>query len=122
MHEEREHLLYEVLRRLRRGESKRGIARAMGIAPKTVRRLLKDHDLRREDGETALEREMPAKGTPRASKLDGWAEKIALELERYPDITAVRLLENLKAAGFEGQYTMGAAPLERRPEGAMTPK
>ena len=82
MHEERQHLIYEVLRRLRQGESRRGIARAMGIAPKTVRRVLKDQAKRREDGESSLERELPQQGTPRASKLEPYEEQIARELER----------------------------------------
>lgn len=121
MREEREHLLYEVLRRLGRGESRRGIARAMGIASKTVRRLLSDNARRRDQGETALERELPDKGTPRAGKLDGWEETIARELERYPDITAVRLLENLRAAGFDGQYTIIRLHLKKL-RGAARPK
>ncbi|MBM3271129.1 MAG: IS21 family transposase [Candidatus Sericytochromatia bacterium] len=121
MHEERQHLLYEVQRRLRRGESKRGIARALGIAPKTVRRLLKDNARRRDDGESALERELPDKGTPRARKLDGWEDKIARELERFPDITSQRLLENLQAAGFDGQYTIVRQYLKTL-RGAARPK
>ena len=121
MHEERQHLLYEVLRRLNRGESRRGIARAMGIASKTVRRLLADNAKRREQGETALDRELPAKGTPRARKLDGWYDVIARELERYPDITVVRLLENLRALGFDGQYTIVRQHLKKL-RGASRPK
>ncbi len=113
MNEERQHLIYEVLRRVRQGESRRGIARAMGIAPKTVRRILKDQDKRREDGETSLERELPQPGTPRASKLEPYEERIAHELERYPDLTAVRLLEKLRALGFDGQYTIVRQHLKR---------
>jgi transposase len=102
----REHLVYEVVRRQRRGESKRGIARALGIVPRTVTRILQGEEERRSEGETALERELPARRTPRPSKLDKYAEQIEAWLEEYEDLTATRLLEKLAAVGFQGRYTI----------------
>lgn len=106
MREERRHLIYEVVRRLGRGESQRGISRVLGIAPKTVRRILRDQDERREDGESCLERELGPRRTPRGSVLDKYEEQIAAWLEQYPDLTAVRLLQKLQAVGFSGRYTV----------------
>ena len=56
MHEARRLLNYEVVRRSLRGESMRAIARAMGIAPRTVKKVLAREELRRTEGESALER------------------------------------------------------------------
>lgn len=106
MREERRHLVYEVLRRLRRGESQRGIARTLGIAPKTIRVMQRDQQERREQGESSIEREVTPPRSPRRSKLDRYADQIKLWLEKYPDITAVRLLECLQEVGFDGKYTV----------------
>lgn len=102
----RKQLVYEVVRRTRRGESKRGIARALGIAPRTMTGILAAEDARRSEGETALERELPARRAPRASKLDAYAERIDAWLEQYPDLTATRLHEKLVEVGFAGRYTI----------------
>ena len=60
MKEARRQLVYEVVKRTRRGESQRGIARALEIAPRTVKRILAREEGRRSGGESALERELPA--------------------------------------------------------------
>ena len=88
MNEARRLLNYEVVRRSLRGESNRAIARAMGLAPRTVKKILAREELRRTEGESALDRELPARRPPRASKLDVFEERIAAWLERYPDLTA----------------------------------
>lgn len=106
MRDERQHLVYEVIRRLDRGESQRGIARALGIAPKTVRRILRAQAKKREEGESAVERELPQRRSPRSSKLDGFEHHITAWLERYEDLTAVRLHEMLCEVGFSGAYTI----------------
>lgn len=106
MKEARRQLVYEVVRRTARGESGRGIARALGIAPKTVKKILTREEMRRTEGESALDRVLPARRTPRASKLDVFDERIAAWLEQYPDLTATRLLEKLAGEGFAGGYTI----------------
>ena len=45
MNDARRQLVYEVVRRTLRGESRRGIARALGIAPRTVKKILAREDL-----------------------------------------------------------------------------
>jgi len=106
MNEARRQLVYDVVKRAQRGESRRGIARGLGIAPRTVKRILADEEARRTGGETALERELPARRAPKPSKLDVYEEKIASWLEQYPDLTATRLLEKLGGEGFTGGYTI----------------
>jgi hypothetical protein len=95
MNEARRQLVYEIVRRNARGESGRGIARSLGIAPRTVKKILAREDLRRSEGERALDRELPARRLPRASKLDMFEDKVAAWLAQYPDLTATRLLEKL---------------------------
>lgn len=106
MNEVRRQLAYEVVKRRQRGDSMRAIARALRVTPRTVKRMLADEDSRRASGETALERELPARRTPRPSKLDTYDEKIAAWLEQYPDLTATRLLEKLAGEGFTGAYSI----------------
>lgn len=119
MNEARRQLVYEVVRRAARGESRRGIARALSIAPRTVKKILVREDVRRTEGESALDRELPARRTPRASQLDAFDEKIAAWLEQYPDLTATRLLEKLAGEGFRGGYTIVREHLKaRRPDQA----
>lgn len=122
MHEEsRRRLAYEVLRRKQRGDSERSISRALGIHRNTVRRLLAELAARREQGESALEREAPPPPLHRPSKLDAFAERIEAWLVTYEDLTAVRLLEKLKAEGFDGRYTIVREYLKRL-RGRRTPQ
>lgn len=78
--------------------SVRAIARALGLGRNTVAVLLDRHQARREEGAPAL---VPA---PRArpSKLDPHLDRIRELLERYPDITAQRVFEELRARGYDG--------------------
>lgn len=104
--EERQHLVYEVVRRHERGESQRAISRALGIARDTVKGILVEQVERRTQGESAIERELGPPRTPRASKLDQYAKDIEAWLALYEDLTAVRLLEMLAQKGFTGGYTI----------------
>src|SRR5260370_15322812 len=108
-------------RRKQRGDSGRSIGGALGIHRSTVRGLLKELSARGEQGESALEREMPPPPAHRGSKLDAFAERIDPWLGTYEDLTAVRLYEKLKAEGFAGGYTIVREYLKRL-RGRRTPQ
>lgn len=103
---ERIRLSYEVWRRRERGESLRSISRALGIARKTVRRMLREVERRRRAGDDALTRMPLLAKTPRASKLDAHRSFVAEQLRLYPDLHATRLHEKLTERGFDGGYTI----------------
>jgi transposase len=68
-----------------------------------VRKILTQHACRREEGHKALEPK--PERTPRQTKLDAHHKKVAELLSEYPDITAQRVFEELRSAGYEGSYT-----------------
>lgn len=104
--EHRRLLAYQVLRLEKAGTSQREIARRLGIARRTVGRLLSDLARRREQGESALEREVGARA-PRQSKLDPLDDTLREWLRVDPALTAVRCHERLMAEkGFTGRYTI----------------
>ena len=103
--ERRRHLAYEVARLHRDRRSQREIARALGVARRTVRHLLAGVERRRREGESALEREVPRRA-PKASKLDAFEDAIRRWLEDDKKLTAVRCLEKLRDLGFDGAYTI----------------
>ena len=111
--EVRRRLAYEAQRRQQRGQSLRAISRALGIHRTTVRKLLAELTERREQGDSAPEREVPPPPVHRPSKLDAFLERIESLLVMYPDLTAVRLRETLEAEGFTGQYTIVREYLRR---------
>jgi len=123
MREERARLLYEVARRHRRGDSIRSISRALGIARRTVGRMLAELEARRQQGDDALAREQPTRRAPRPSKLDAFTEVIDELLTAHPDLLATRLHEELTARGFDGGYTIVRQHLNKiRPKAAKRPR
>jgi transposase len=89
----------EVIRRWRGGATMRAIARALGVSRNTVSRIVGQVDQTR----AGQESETPAR---RASLLDPYESIIQDLLGRYPDLTGVRLLEELRGRGFTGNYTI----------------
>ena len=89
----------EIVRLYYGGTSMRKIAQTLRISRHTVKRVLTEHDGGRSG-------ESPSSRRKRPSQLDAYEATILALLERYPDITAMRVLEELRKEGFSGGYTI----------------
>jgi transposase len=87
----------EIVSRWRAGASMRQIARDLGLARNTVSRVLVGIDAQRAGPTTTAFR--------RPSQLDPYEPVILELLSRYPDLTGMRLLEELRQQGFSGSYS-----------------
>lgn len=86
---------------LEQGVSKSALARKLGISRDTIHRWIRDGELDRNlDSEEVRYRARP----PAKSKLDPYKPMILARLEAYPDLSAVRLFEEVRAAGYPGSY------------------
>jgi len=92
--QEMEHLLVTMHAQ---GWTIRALCRYFKIGRNTVRRILCKNKARRDRGHNLL-----APKLPRGSKLDAFMPKISELLATYPDITGVRLFEELQEAGYGG--------------------
>ncbi len=81
----------------REGRSIRELSRQFHLGRNTVRRILRAHAQRRDMGHDVL-----TKRLRRASKLDGFDSEIKKLLEKYPDMTGLRIYEELKEMGYAG--------------------
>lgn len=111
-------LAHDIVLLAQQGMSRRAISRSLKVGRNTVRETLTAHALERKKPHSALSRR-PAQRRP--SKLDEHRGKVDSLLNSFPDITAQRVFEELKAAGFAGGYT-GVKELVRavRPKPAVT--
>ncbi len=111
--------IHDVVLLAQQGMSRRAIARALKVSRNTVREILAAHGKKRAKAHSVLEKKAPSK---RPSKLDEHRGKIDELLKVFPDITAQRIFEELRAAGFAGGYT-GVKTLVRaaRPKPVVTP-
>jgi transposase len=104
---------------LEQGTSKSALARQFGVSRDTVHRWIRAGDLDR-DLDAA-----PVRYGPRASvatKLDRYKPIIETRLAAYPELSAVRLLEEIRAAGYAGGYSQLKAFVRRvRPPVEPTP-
>lgn len=94
----------EIIRRFHSGQSMRGIARELRVSRKTVRKIIDAHQSDRTRG--ADSGDLPAPRRRRGSLVDEHEEVIRSLLARYPDITATRVFEELRTAGYAGGYTI----------------
>ena len=96
-----EALRQEIVQRHQEGASMRAIARELGISRGAVARVLAKVQAQR-DGQTAP---LP-KPRRRGSLLDEYELILKELLDRYPNLTVERALQELQARGFRGQYTV----------------
>lgn len=113
-----EKLIHDVVLLTQQGMSRRAIARALHISRNTVRHILADHGVAREQPHSALPKPT---GIVRPSQLDPFRPRIDGLLKSYPDITAQRVFEQLRDGGFGGGYD-GVKVLVRRIRPKPAPK
>ncbi len=81
----------------------RALARHFAMGRNTIRRILRKNREQREEGHDVLEHRRPVS---RKSKLDAFEAMIKELLKKYPDITGVRVYEELTESGFDGGRTI----------------
>ena len=97
------------------GLSKTAIARQLGVSRRVIYHWIQTGQLDREVSGTAIPRCRASRG----SKLARYQPLIAERLATYPALSAVRLLEECRAAGYAGGYSQLKAYVARvrpRPE------
>ena len=87
---------------LEHGPSKSALARKLGVHRHTIHRWIRDGDLDRDLDATPV-RYGPRRAVP--TKLDAYKAIIETRLAAYPQLSAIRLLAEIRAAGFAGSYT-----------------
>lgn len=97
----------EIVHRWQGGQSLRGIARDLSVNRGRVSRVIRRHQAAREaSSPDASNSALPAPPGRRDSKLDAYEATIGQFLERYPNMTATRIFEELKRQGYTGGYTI----------------
>jgi len=104
---------------LEQGVKKAELARRFGVSRRTIYHWLAEGQLDRDlDAEPVRYKPRPAVPT----KLDAYKGIIAERLEAYPLLTAQRLFEEIRAAGYPGGYTQVKAYVrEVRPQPPADP-
>ena len=87
---------------LEQGTSKSALARKLGVHRDTIHRWIRAGELDR-DLDSEPVRYGPRR--PAATKLDVYKPIVEARLAAYPQLSAVRLLEEIRAAGYPGGYT-----------------
>ncbi|MCP3923125.1 MAG: IS21 family transposase [Desulfobacterales bacterium] len=86
------------------GSSIRGLAKHFKISRNTVRKILKDHDAKREKGHNILlDQKFRIK---RRSKLDPFEPRIKELLKEFPDIKGQRVFEEIQKKGYSGSISI----------------
>ena len=82
---------------LEQGASKSALARRLGVSRDTVHRWIRDGDLERDLEATTVQY---GPRPPVATKLDAYPGIVEARLAAYPQLSAVRLLDEIRAAGY----------------------
>jgi transposase len=100
---------------LEQGLTKAAIAERVGVSRRTIHYWLASGQLDR-----PIVR--PVRYPPRPTRLDPYKAIIRERLETYPELSAVRLFEEVKSAGYEGSLTQLKAYVRRvRPTPSVDP-
>jgi len=86
---------------LNEGLTKSAIARLLGLDRRTIHRWIAAGELERDLDEPPRYGPRP----PRPTKLERFKPILHQRLEDFPELSAVRLLEEIQAAGYEGGYS-----------------
>jgi len=81
----------------------RALSRHFGVSRNSVRRMLRADRTQRDEGHDLL---LKHNTLPRGSKLDPFLPLMKELLGKFPDLTAVRMSEELKDAGYQGGLTI----------------
>ena len=97
----------DIIHRWEGGQSMRSIARDLAVSRWRVARVIRTQQASR-DGLSSIpvNSQLPTPVSSRSSKLDGFDSKIQQLLDRYPNITVTRILEELQKVGYDGGYTI----------------
>ena len=87
---------------LEQGVSKAELSRRFGVSRRTIHRWIESGQLD-VDLSSGVARYSPRPRTPH--KLDPYKELIAVRLEEFPKLSAQRLFDEARAAGYEGGYS-----------------
>ena len=101
------------------GMSKSALARQLGVSRDTIHRWLRDGELDREVDDVVVQY---GPRPPVPTKLDAYKSIIDARLAAYPRLSAVRLFDEIRAAGYTGGYSQLTAWVRRvRPQPAPEP-
>ncbi len=98
----RQELEQLIIAKFTEGHSIRYLARHYQMGRNTIRQILRKNQTQRDMGHDPLK----AKPTPRKSKLDPYHEQMSSLLKQFPDITGIRVYEELQKTGYEGGKTI----------------
>ncbi len=87
---------------LEHGKTKSALARELGVSRDTIHRWIRAGDLDRELDDLPVEY---GPRRPRPTKLGAFTPILETRLAAYPALSAVRLLEEIRAAGYTGGYS-----------------
>lgn len=87
---------------LAQGETKSALAKRFDVSRDTIHRWIRTGDLDR-DLDASVVRYGPRPPVP--TKLTAYKEIVDTRLATYPELSAVRLLQEIRAAGYDGGYT-----------------
>ena len=91
----------ELIMRKSEGWTIRALSRTFQISRNTVRRILRDHNAKRDSGHDIL-----PKKYHKSSKIDAFEPQIKGLLKEFPDITGQRIFEELQQEGYPGGITI----------------